>query len=198
MLFQLSGCSSLTSSGSSLIDRKVNCLSTISMPIKETPWLRQLDEGQDRLVLVADFPRKVPKVLFGFWIEPAFLSKWWPPEVELIEPRPNGRYVLRWPKQNWCFRSRFTEFEPEKNLEFIWSWDHELNANPTKVRLTFEPIDHEGTRMILVHGSYGPNNAEQRQSHLEGWIFFFPSYIQFRSYIRMCNLQVTLFFRILP
>jgi uncharacterized protein YndB with AHSA1/START domain len=142
-----------------------------SMPIGEIDWLKHNDD-QDRLEIVASFPKRDPDSLFRFWVEPDLLCKWWPPKVEVIEPRVDGQYVLVRPNQNWRFRIRFTGFVPVKVLGFTWNWEHEPDANPTRVHITFESMHDKGTRMILIHSGYIPNNENQRQSHLEGWIFF--------------------------
>ena len=63
------------------------------MSAEESSWLKAVDAGQERLTLVGEFPRKDLESLFRFWIEPDILSKWWPPQVELSEPKIGGEYV---------------------------------------------------------------------------------------------------------
>lgn len=137
------------------------------------PRLEETGNKVDSLTIIADFPKEDTNTIFGYFTEPLLLKKWWPPEIEVVEPEVNGKFVLLWPKQNWVFRSVFTEFDPGKNLSFAWSWDHEPGANPTNVRIRFDPLEEiQGTRITLVHGTYGPKDTDQRQSHLDGWMFF--------------------------
>lgn len=138
---------------------------------KEKPELEEIYKEQDHLTRVADFPNRDPENLFRFWIDPTLISKWWPP-VAQIEAKLGGAYVLNWPKQNWFLRGTFTQFDPGKVLVFTWKWDHEPEKVNTEVRVNFEPLGSGGTHLTLTHGNYSKNDTEQRQSHLEGWMFF--------------------------
>jgi uncharacterized protein YndB with AHSA1/START domain len=110
-------------------------------------------------------------VLFTYWINPLLLPKWWPPKAE-VDGRLGGAYVMTWPKQNWSLRGTYVKFDPGKTLSFTWAWDHEPDRRPTTVQIDFEPLGRNGSRLTLRHGSYSPEDTEQRKSHLEGWLFF--------------------------
>jgi uncharacterized protein YndB with AHSA1/START domain len=139
---------------------------------KEKPPIVETYREFDHLVIVADFPERDPQSLFKFWIEPSLISKWWGAQIVHIEPNLGGKYELGWPGQNWILRGKYTQFEPDKLLEFTWRWDHEPSEPLRKVRVIFEGTESGGTHLTLTHGDYTRGDAEQRESHLEGWIHF--------------------------
>jgi uncharacterized protein YndB with AHSA1/START domain len=146
--------------------------STVTMSSEE-PRLEEVYKGQDRLVIVADFPNRDPDSLFQFWTDANLITSWWPPSAR-IDARSGGSYVLEWPKQNWRLRGTFTRFDQGKALGFTWKWDHEPEKLPTEVLLSFEERlgSTKGTRLTLTHGPYSTLESDQRQSHLDGWLFF--------------------------
>ena len=135
------------------------------------PRLEEIHKESDHLEIVAEFPDKGPEDLFRFWTDPRLISKWWPPSAQ-IEAKQGGSYVLTWPRQNWFLRGTFNRFVPGKYLSFTWKWDHEPEKPLTEVQLKFERLGDHGTRLTLNHGKYDINDREQRQSHLDGWLFF--------------------------
>jgi uncharacterized protein YndB with AHSA1/START domain len=128
----------------------------------------------DALALTVALPGFSREVLFRHWIDPEALSRWWPPEAD-VDPRPGGRYHLRWPDMSWTLRGRITHFEPPGSLGFTWIWEHEPDTPITEVKVAIEP-DLGGSCLYLTHGPY-PNTdqgQQMRQGHLEGWMYFLP------------------------
>ena len=126
----------------------------------------------DRITIIAEFPHADSERLFDFWTKEDLLKSWWPPVAEL-RPEKNAGYHFSWPSQNWHLRGTFTDFTRGKSLEFTWKWDHE-NIEPTKVRLTFDPLPSGGARLTLHHGNYADNaeGKKIRDEHVEGWMYF--------------------------
>lgn len=125
----------------------------------------------DTLIIVAEFPTCSPEKLFTCWTQPDLLQQWWPPLAE-VEQHVNGNYRLYWPKMNWCLYGQYTDFLPDKRLAFTWHWEH--YPIPEEVVVTFEPLAQQGTRMTIEHGPYSntEQSQEDRQNHLEGWVYF--------------------------
>jgi uncharacterized protein YndB with AHSA1/START domain len=136
------------------------------------PILKQAETTNDRIEILADFPKTDPSSLFDFWTKPDLLKKWWPPEVE-IQPHLGGHYHFSWPKQDWHLRGTFTEFDRAARLGFTWNWDHEPN-DETEVRIIFQKLPNGGTRLILNHSGYTDDSEglKARQGHVEGWMHF--------------------------
>ncbi len=133
----------------------------------------QLSEtGLDEISIIADFPSVEPKQLFEYWIEPAKLKKWWPPEVDL-QPMVGSTLHYSWPKQEWHLRGKFTEFVKGRRLCFTWTWDHDPK-DTTEVKISFELLKEGGTRILLHHGTYAltEEGTKTRNGHVEGWMHF--------------------------
>ncbi len=136
------------------------------------PLLERTETTNDRITIVAEFPRTGSTSLFDYWINPDLLKKWWPPVSEL-EPRVGGTYHFSWPNQNWHLRGKFTMFKRGEKLGFTWKWDHE-SVNETRVTLSFASLPNGGTKLTLQHEGYAKNAEERktRDEHIEGWMFF--------------------------
>ena len=131
----------------------------------------QLPSACDTLIVVAEFPICSLERLFSYWVEPDLLQQWWPSVAE-VKPRLEGGYRFLWPQMNWCLYGKYTAFEPGKKLAFTWQWEH--YATPEEVIVTFEALPAQGTKMTIVHGPYSDSEQGQkdRESHLEGWMYF--------------------------
>lgn len=129
--------------------------------------------GPETLIVQARYPHLRPDVLFGYWIQPDLLRRWWPQEAE-IEACEGGSYALSWPDMNWHLRGQYDRFEPGATLGFTWSWDHEPDVAPSHVLVEFEPDGPDGSLLIITHGPYtdSPAGREQRSGNLEGWTHF--------------------------
>lgn len=141
----------------------------------------QLPSGHEMLIVVAEFPSSAPEQLFDYWTQPALLQQWWPQKAEL-QPEVDGIYHLSWPQMNWHLRGRYTFFKPGKMLAFTWKWDHDApDAVEREVSITFEPLVHGGTSLMLTHGVYANTEEEQElrvEHHLAGWMHFLPRLVE--------------------
>ncbi|GCE21269.1 SRPBCC family protein [Dictyobacter kobayashii] len=136
----------------------------------------QLPSGPDTLLVAADFPQVAAPIIFNHWIEPTLLRRWWPQEAE-VQPEPGGNYHLSWPQMGWHLRGHYTAFEPGQLLAFSWQWDHTPEDGEKIVQVRFEPMETDGTRLLLSHGPYTDTPQDQKlriEDHLAGWIYFLP------------------------
>jgi uncharacterized protein YndB with AHSA1/START domain len=124
----------------------------------------------DHIRIEADFPHTSPEALFDYFTRADLLTQWWPTEAE-INNEPGGEFVLRWPAMNWTLRGAYTLFEPGHRLMFTWAWDHEPSTPTRTVDVVFEHIA-SGTHLVLKHGTYMQEDAEERQGHIDGWLHF--------------------------
>ena len=126
----------------------------------------------EKLVVEGRFSGFTPEELFQYWVQPELITQWWPEEA-VIDAREGGSFALSWPDMNWHLRGTYTVFEPGKRLGFTWKWDHDKPGwGPLQVMLTFAADAEGGTDMKVEHGPFGPDDAEERQGILEGWIHF--------------------------
>ncbi len=113
-----------------------------------------------------------PAEVFDAFVRADRITQWWGDEAAL-DPVEGGTYEVRWPAMEWTVRGRYTEVDPNRTLAFTWMWDHEPDTPERIVGITFAP-DKNGTELTLSHGNYTAADAEERQSHLDGWQHFLP------------------------
>ncbi len=121
-----------------------------------------------RLVLEGVIPDASPSEVTRHFTEPDLLTTWWPAEAEIGEA---GDYVYRWPSQEWTLRGKFLDVVPGHRIRFTWAWDHEPLVARKTVLVTATAVD-EGSRITITHGDYGPDDADERHDHAEGWQYF--------------------------
>ena len=117
-----------------------------------------------------------PEDLFGLWIEPEQIARWWAPDgyeaaVHDLDVRPGGRWhiVLRGSSGRELAMGGFYRIvEPPRRLAFSWAWEEApgTRGNVTEVTASFEPVPG-GTRLVLVHQSFDSKDACDR--HSAGW-----------------------------
>lgn len=135
--------------------------------------MSDISTDTSRLILRDEFAEVAAERLFGYWVTPALLTRWWP-QVAEVEPQVGGAYAFSWPGAGWLLRGRYTAFEPGRELGFSWSWEHEPEAPVTEVGVSFEEMEGGGTVLTLTHGPYdgSAGSMEMRAGHLEGWTHF--------------------------
>lgn len=133
----------------------------------------QQESGPELLILISFYPGVSPRQLFTYWTQHELLQQWWPPQAD-IDARPGGSYCLSWPSMQWNLRGTYSVVEPGQRLAFTWNWDHEPDTPTRKVEVTFEPVGDVGTQLTVTHCTYtnSSNDQEERDGHLEGWIYF--------------------------
>jgi len=136
--------------------------------------LQTIEEGPDRIRIVAHIEGRAPADVFRDWVEPERVHLWWGPEAT-INLVIGGEYEFRWRKLNAVLRGRYTRIETNRRLDFGWAWDDD-SARPKQVRLSFSSDGKSGTLLEVIHGPYSAESKDQelRQQHLDGWRFHLP------------------------
>jgi uncharacterized protein YndB with AHSA1/START domain len=136
--------------------------------------IETLEEGPNRIRLVARYPSRRPAELFRDWVDPTRLQAWWGPEAS-VDLRVGGTYVFRWPKLNAVLRGQYRTVETDRALAFSWAWDEEPSRR-TDVSLSFTSDGATGTILEVIQGPYStdPRDRELRQQHLDGWRYHLP------------------------
>ncbi len=127
-----------------------------------------IEEGPNRIRILARFRERTPSEVYRDWTEPDRLRAWWGPEA-VLDLKVGGEYVFRWEKFG-VLRGRYTRIEPNHRLEFSWAWDEEPERQQ-QVSLLFRSDGESGTALELTHGPYSADSSGQdlRRHHLEGW-----------------------------
>jgi uncharacterized protein YndB with AHSA1/START domain len=132
-------------------------------------------DGPEWLVLQTGVEASSPTETLSWFTEAAKRNQWWGDEA-LIETRPGGRYVVRWPAMEWTMRGVVALFTDD-TLIYSWSWDHEPNQPARTVLVHAQPTE-SGSLLTITHGPYRPasptltDEDDARHSHREGWIYF--------------------------
>ncbi len=132
--------------------------------------LQLMPSDADRMIVQAEFPDLSPEQVFDAFTTPALLLRWWPPVAE-VDPGVGGSYHVHWTKQNIHLRGGYVEFARGKRLVFTWNWDHEPGTPARIVEIDLKP-NGEGTLLLLTHGFYADGDAEERQGHIDGWLYY--------------------------
>ena len=131
----------------------------------------EVPSDPELLVLVGEFPFYSPEDLFDAFTDPQRVVEWWPKEA-IVEPVLGGRFVFRWPDQDWTLKGAYTAFIRGKHLGFTWKWNHgPEDSSPLQVDVYFAPLE-EGARMSIFHGRFVDRDAPDRDGIREGWIHF--------------------------
>ncbi|ADI15203.1 SRPBCC family protein [Truepera radiovictrix] len=103
-----------------------------------------------------------PEALFTYWVEPAKLRLWGPPEAS-VDARVGGSYRYGFPEG--AVTGTFAEVIAGNRLAFSWRSPGEAER---QVVVDFERRD-AGTLLTLTQGPYGRDEAEARRRQLERW-----------------------------
>ena len=132
-------------------------------------------DGPEWLIVESVFPSLPPEQLMPWFVDASRLNLWWGEEA-MIEPRPGGRYIVRWPAMGWTMRG-VVAFCDETCLAYSWTWDHESQQPPRSVTIRAQPAG-EGSILTITHGPYRPESTylveenSDRIGHRDGWLFF--------------------------
>lgn len=126
----------------------------------------------DHMIVMVGLAAFSPQKAFDYFTRPELLTSWWPQEAS-VELRAGGVYRMGWPAMNWELSGRYSIFEPGERLAFTWQWTHQPELPVRHVEVTFAPAG-DGCYVTVKHDSYGdtPVEQEDRQGHIDGWIFF--------------------------
>ncbi len=128
-----------------------------------------LEEGPDRIRILAHFVERLPSEVYRELTEPDRVCAWFGPAEAILNLKVGGEYVFRWEKFG-VLRGRYTCIEPSHRLEFSWAWDDDP-VHQQHVSLLLRSDGKSGTELELKHGPYPADSASQdlRRHHLGGW-----------------------------
>jgi uncharacterized protein YndB with AHSA1/START domain len=129
------------------------------------------DSSPSKLILAAEF-LATARELFTYFTKAELITTWWPQKAEI---KPDGSYHFTWPSMSWHLRGRFSSLEFSDTLSLTWKWEHEPKLSERTVVLYFTE-NGDKTILRLEHGTYSSSSEDQtdRQSHLDGWMYFLP------------------------
>lgn len=135
-------------------------------------------DGPDWLVIETAIPGIEASGLLAWFTDAVKLNRWWGEEA-MIEPRPGGMFLVHWPPMDLTLRGT-VGLATDDTFMWSWTWDHEPDRSARAV--VVQALDSDGGATLrITHGPYradGPlaaDDAADRDSHREGWLFFLPA-----------------------
>jgi uncharacterized protein YndB with AHSA1/START domain len=117
--------------------------------------------------------RSTPDAVFGLFVDPEQLVKWWPDAVTL-EPRVGGKLHLVFEGRGEV-SGEITRFEPPAGLGFTWVREVAPEIT-THVDVAIEDLGDGRCRVELVHSGFDAVPEDQRAEwiaiHDAGWQHF--------------------------
>ncbi len=107
-----------------------------------------------------------PEVVFGFFTDPAKITRWMG-RAATLDPRPGGIFRVEISPSDVA-RGEYVAVEPPRRVAFTWGWESggaPLAPGASLVEVTFTP-DGDGTRVRLVHTRLP---AHLVKAHDDGW-----------------------------
>ncbi|SFB19653.1 MULTISPECIES: SRPBCC domain-containing protein [unclassified Bacillus (in: firmicutes)] len=120
------------------------------------------------------YPVKRERV-FGAWVKPEELKKWWGPKgyhttIEEMDVKVHGKYkfIMQNPNgQNLVLTGHYLEITPNEKLVFTWKWENGKAEFPTtKVTIDFRE-NGDSTEVIVTHTDLP--SEEEAKNHNHGW-----------------------------
>ncbi|HEV2374017.1 MAG TPA: SRPBCC domain-containing protein [Streptosporangiaceae bacterium] len=101
------------------------------------------------------------------------LARWWGGGELSTELTVGGPYLVRFPALGRTMTGRVLGYEPDRQLEFSWSWDGQEETGRT---VTVNVCGGQPVSLTIEHGSYGDTEADltARAEHRAGWQYFLP------------------------
>jgi uncharacterized protein YndB with AHSA1/START domain len=111
-----------------------------------------------------------PATVFAFFTDPEKLIRWMGNSA-VLEPHPDGLYLLKDIAGRATARGTFKEVVPVHRLVYSFGWDHstEVPAGSSLVEIDLEERDN-GTLVRFTHS--GLPNEHQRAEHEKGWTHY--------------------------
>ena len=112
---------------------------------------------------VPDIEREIfiaasPEAVFRFFVEPAFMARWFGQQHNL-DPRPAGIFRVEVNAGNFA-RGTYTEVIPHRRIAFTWGWEGRTDLPPGRSLVEIELVPKEGGTLLRLRHSGLPKTAE--------------------------------------
>ena len=96
---------------------------------------------------VPDIEREIfiaasPEAVFRFFVEPAFMARWFG-QQHTLDPRPGGIFRVEVSAGNFA-RGTYTEVIPHRRIAFTWGWEGRADLPPGRSLVEIELVPEEG------------------------------------------------------
>ena len=99
-----------------------------------------------------------PETVFGFFIEPALMARWFG-QQHTLDPRPGGIFRVEVGARNFA-RGTYTEVTPHRRIAFTWGWEGRGDLPPGRSLVEIELVPKDGGTLLRLRHSGLPKTAE--------------------------------------
>jgi uncharacterized protein YndB with AHSA1/START domain len=99
-----------------------------------------------------------PETVFRFFVEPAFMARWFG-QQHTLDPRPGGIFRVEVSAGNFA-RGTFTEVTPHRRIAFTWGWEGRDDLPPGRTLVEIELVPRDGGTLLRLRHSGLPIMAE--------------------------------------
>jgi len=120
----------------------------------------------EREIFIAASPEKV----FRFFVEPAFMARWFGKQ-HTLDPRPGGIFRVEVSAGNFA-HGTYTEVTPHRRIAFTWGWEGRDDLPPGRSLVEIELVPKNGGTLLRLRHSGLPQTAEapfRPKDHRKNW-----------------------------
>jgi uncharacterized protein YndB with AHSA1/START domain len=120
----------------------------------------------DREIFIA----AAPETVFRFFVEPAFMARWFG-QQHTLDPRPGGIFRVEVTAGKFA-RGAYTEVTPHRRIAFTWGWEGRDDLPPGGSLVEIELVPKDGGTLLRLRHSGLPTTAETPftpEEHRKRW-----------------------------
>ena len=99
-----------------------------------------------------------PEAVFRFFVEPAFMARWFG-QQHTLDPRPGGIFRVEVSAGNFA-RGTYTEVIPHRRIAFTWGWEGRTDLLPGHSLVEIGLVPEKGGTLLRLRHSGLPKAAE--------------------------------------
>jgi uncharacterized protein YndB with AHSA1/START domain len=152
-----------------------------------TPTTSNNNDSEIRKSVVIDAP---PEMVFKAIIDEKELIEWFP-DIAVLEPKVGGKIRFTFRKENSQKQDRdfypggeILEFIPNQKISYTWEHKDIAGFPRTIVTWQLDHIEHNKTRVELIHSGFVGSEHEMYDEHKEGWYYFLNKLVMY------CNFKM--------
>ena len=111
-----------------------------------------------------------PETVFRFFVEPAFMARWFGKQ-HTLDPRPRGIFRVEVGAGNFA-HGAYTEITPHRRIVFTWGWEGRGDLPPGGSLVEIELVSKNGGTLLRLRHSGLPQTAEapfRPKDHRKNW-----------------------------
>lgn len=111
-----------------------------------------------------------PETVFGFFVEPALMARWFG-QQHTLDPRPGGIFRVEVGAGNFA-QGTYAEVTPHRRIAFTWGWEGRADLPPGRSLVEIELVPKDGGTLLRLRHSGLSRTAEvpfTPEDHSERW-----------------------------